>query len=187
MSRASLLALLVFIVVLLFEGKAETKDSDNDITEQCPSVDSAIISLTSDDPYVVLNVARDATDSKIIKKYRALARKWHPDRKQTNLDITSTSTSFSTCDTVSTTQIFASIGHAYGILSDTEKRDVYDRLGLMGLRRLQDGDPRVKRGYLPPDEVLRRHGSKNDPPLPMMDWIITSIFAWLEGEPSYDN
>ena len=48
------------------------------------------------------------------------------------------------------------------------------------------GDPRVKRHYLPPDEVLRRHGSEYDPPLSMMDWVITSIFAWLEGKPSYD-
>ena len=124
---------------------------------------------------------RDATDTIIIQKYRALARKWHPDKKRPD--------EHPTCenDASSATQIFAAIGHAYGILSDPEKRDVYNRLGLLGLRRLQDGDPRVKRGYLPPDEVLRRHGSQHDPPLSTLDWLVTSIFAWLEGKPSYKN
>jgi curved DNA-binding protein CbpA len=87
---------------------------------------------------------------------------------------------------MSVTEAFTAIGVAYEILTDPVKREVFDRLGSEGLRRLQDGDPRVMKWYLPPDEVLRRHLSQNDPPLSTMDWIVTSLFAWLEGKPQYD-
>ena len=64
-------------------------------------------------------------------------------------------------------------------------REIFDRLGEDGLRRLQDGDPRVKKGWLPPDEVLRRAGPPG-PPQNALDSFVTGMFAWLEGAKSYD-
>lgn len=144
--------------------------------------------MLSDNPYEQLGVPRDASDKLITKRYRELAKKWHPD-KQHGADATPlTCSAADTCVTlsISATEAFAAIGVAYNILSDPEKRNVYDRLGGEGLRRLQDGDPRVRRGYLPPDEVLRRHLSRDDPPMSLMEWAVTSAFAWLEGKPHYD-
>jgi hypothetical protein len=162
---------------------AVSSNSDDDIfTKICP----APFDL-SDNPYTVLGVSRKAKDSTVTKKYRALAKIWHPDKQRHRDSCDSGRNTAAGVDTEATAaEAFAAIGHAYGILSDATKRDVYDRLGTAGLRRLQDGDPRVKKGYLPPDEVLRRHARQNDPPLGMVDWVITSVFAWLEGKPQYD-
>lgn len=142
--------LVVLVVVYLFcfstaadaKAKVDSTDTDHqtwhtDSAEQCPhAVDPAITSLLSDDPYVVLGLPRDATDARITKKFRTLARKWHPDKNRPNEDSSS-----SCAAATSATTLFTAIGHAYNILSDPEKRDVYDRLGVLGLRRLQDGKP----------------------------------------------
>ena len=58
--------------------------------------------------------------------------------------------------------MFASIANAYGVLSNPEKREIYDRLGEKGIARLQDGDPSVRKGWLPPDEILRRIHNDGD-------------------------
>jgi hypothetical protein len=82
------------------------------------------------------------------------------------------------------------------VLTSEEKRDVFDRLGVRGLERLQDGDPSVKKGWLPPHEVLRRHylktdrdnclkAGRTDCEVGWVDWVITGIFAWLEGSKTY--
>ena len=65
------------------------------------------------DPYMLLNVARSATPSQIRKAYFALARHVHPDRNPSP----------------DAAQSFQTLGKAYGILSDPEKRKLYDRTG----------------------------------------------------------
>lgn len=139
-----LLTCLLCVAIPAAQAQSDSDSSNlRDNAEQCRDIDidPAVAPLLSDDPYIVLGLPRDATDAIIIKKYRTLARKWHPDKKRHQ----SADVSSSTCDVASTsaTKLFAAIGHAYGILSDPEKRDVYDRLGLMGLRRLQDGDDKL--------------------------------------------
>eukprot|EP01127_Copromyxa_protea_P024045 TRINITY_DN9295_c0_g1_i1.p1 TRINITY_DN9295_c0_g1~~TRINITY_DN9295_c0_g1_i1.p1 ORF type:complete len:419 (-),score=80.19 TRINITY_DN9295_c0_g1_i1:33-1289(-) len=65
------------------------------------------------DPYVVLGVSRDATQSEIRQAYRALALQHHPDKNH---------------DT-DTSDIFATINQAYDILGNPDKRAVYDDFG----------------------------------------------------------
>src|SRR5690348_18465173 len=65
------------------------------------------------DPYEVLGVARDADDDTIKKAYRRLARELHPD---VNPD-------------PATQERFKEVAAAYEVLSDPEKRSVYDRGG----------------------------------------------------------
>jgi molecular chaperone DnaJ len=64
----------------------------------------------SQDPYAVLGVERDADADTIKKAYRRLARQYHPD---VNSD-------------PGAAERFKEVSHAYEVLSDPEKRRVYD-------------------------------------------------------------
>lgn len=66
------------------------------------------------DYYDVLGVKKNASDDEIKKAYRALAKKYHPDKNKGNKDAENK---------------FKEISEAYAVLSDGEKRAQYDRLG----------------------------------------------------------
>src|SRR5574342_42289 len=67
------------------------------------------------DYYDVLGVSRSATEDDIKKAYRKLALKFHPDRNPE--------------DRRGAEERFKEIAEAYQVLSDTERRTVYDRFG----------------------------------------------------------
>ena len=67
----------------------------------------------STDYYETLGVPRDATPEQIKKAYRRLAMKFHPD----------------VASEPDAADRFKRIGEAYEVLSDTHKRDIYDRGG----------------------------------------------------------
>ena len=113
------------------------------------------------DPYAVLGVSKTADEAIVIRAYRRLARKWHPDRAGGD-------------DTV-----FRSVANAYGVLKNATQREILDRLGEDGLQRLRDGDPSVRKGWIPAEEVLRRVAGRNDPPEEPLERLITSTFAAL--------
>ena len=71
------------------------------------------------DYYGILGVSKDATETDIKKAYRKLALKWHPDKNPDNKE--------------EAEEKFKSISEAYEVLSDKEKRDVYDKFGKDGL------------------------------------------------------
>lgn len=71
-------------------------------------------SLMDEDFYKVLGVARSASAAEIQKAYRALARKHHPDLSP---------------DDKTAKERFQKIQRAYEVLSDTKKREMYDRFG----------------------------------------------------------
>ena len=78
--------------------------------------------------------------------------------------------------------VFAEVSRAFSVLSNPELRDVYDRLGDAGLQRLQDGDPRVSKDWVPPEEVLRRHGLSEQQlqrRWGSLDDVVTNLFAAL--------
>ncbi len=67
----------------------------------------------SADYYAVLGVPRDASQDQIKKAYRKLAMKYHPD----------------VADTPDAAEKFKEIGEAYDVLSDPQKKAVFDRGG----------------------------------------------------------
>lgn len=70
------------------------------------------------DFYEILEVSKDATAEDLKKAYRKLALKYHPDRNQDNPEAE---------------KKFKEISEAYEVLSDPQKREVYDRYGKDGL------------------------------------------------------
>merc|ERR1711879_185925 len=66
------------------------------------------------DYYKVLGVPRDADDKVIRKAFRGLAKKYHPDRNPETEDK------------------YMEVAEAYEVLSNEEKRNIYDRLGHRG-------------------------------------------------------
>ena len=70
------------------------------------------------DYYKTLGLTRGASDDQIKRAYRKLALKYHPDKNPG--------------DEKAANQ-FAEIGNAYEVLSDSEKRRIYDRHGEEGV------------------------------------------------------
>ncbi|MED6168961.1 Chaperone protein dnaJ A6, chloroplastic [Stylosanthes scabra] len=79
---------------------------------------SRFIVRADTDYYSVLGVSRNATKSEIKSAYRKLARNYHPD---VNKD-------------PGAEQKFKDISNAYEVLSDDEKRSIYDQYGEAGLK-----------------------------------------------------
>ncbi|GAA5513144.1 curved DNA-binding protein [Deinococcus carri] len=69
------------------------------------------------DYYDVLGVSRSASDADIKSAYRKLAKQYHPDKNQGD---------------ESAADRFKEIGEAYAVLSDPEKRQLYDQYGHAG-------------------------------------------------------
>ena len=75
--------------------------------------------MSKRDYYEVLDVPKDA-DAKVLKKaFRKLAMQYHPDRNP---------------DDPEAEAKFKEVGEAYEVLSDDQKRAVYDRHGHQGLK-----------------------------------------------------
>jgi molecular chaperone DnaJ len=70
------------------------------------------------DYYEVLEVSKDCTGATLKKAYRKLAMKYHPDRNP---------------DDKEAEEQFKIVNEAYQVLSDDEKRAIYDRYGKAGL------------------------------------------------------
>ncbi len=93
--------------------------------------------MASPNYYEVLGLQKGASDDEIKKAYRALARKYHPDVN----------------DAPEAEARFKEISEAYGALSDSDKRKLYDDYGVDGLR--EGFDPKMY-------ERMRAHGGGVD-------------------------
>ncbi|KAL4573159.1 hypothetical protein LXL04_019956 [Taraxacum kok-saghyz] len=72
------------------------------------------------DYYKILQVDKNAKDDDLKKAYRKLAMKWHPDKNPNNKKEAEAK--------------FKQISEAYDVLSDSQKRAVYDQYGEEGLK-----------------------------------------------------
>ncbi|KAI8081439.1 DnaJ domain-containing protein [Halteromyces radiatus] len=72
------------------------------------------------DYYAILGVSKDASDDDIKKAYRKQALKWHPDRNKDNSE--------------KAKEKFQEVGEAFEVLSDKNKRAIFDQYGEEGLK-----------------------------------------------------
>ena len=82
-----------------------------------PLLSSMVVTTSSRDYYDILGVARTADEAEIKKAFRRLAREHHPDVNQDP----------------GAEDRFKELAEAYEVLSDPERRSVYDRYGREGL------------------------------------------------------
>ncbi len=75
--------------------------------------------MTKRDYYEILSIHRDATDDEVKKAYRKMALQYHPDRNPGDKDAE---------------EKFKEAAEAYEVLSNPEKRNLYDQFGHEGLR-----------------------------------------------------
>lgn len=76
--------------------------------------------MSSDKYYQILGVSKTAAAEDIKKAYRKLAVKWHPDRNPDKKELAD--------------KKFKEIGEAYAVLSDPQKRKLYDQFGEAGVK-----------------------------------------------------
>ncbi|KAF8589816.1 DnaJ-domain-containing protein [Ramaria rubella] len=82
-----------------------------------------VILASAADFYKVLDIHKSADDATIKKAYRKLSRRYHPDKnKDPGAD-----------------EKFVEVARAYEVLSDPQKRGIYDRHGEEGLRQHEGG------------------------------------------------
>ena len=73
------------------------------------------------DFYKILGVTRSSTEQEIKKAYKKLALKWHPDRVEPAKKDEAQAK-------------FQEIGEAFDVLTDPEKKRIYDQVGEDGLK-----------------------------------------------------
>ncbi|CAK4084333.1 unnamed protein product [Aphanomyces euteiches] len=99
------------------------------------------------DYYQVLGVKRDATDDELKKAYRKMALKWHPDKNVNNKEQAQLK--------------FQDVNEAYEVLSDKQKRTIYDQFGEEGLKGGMPGNGGAEAGagFFPGGAQSFRSGS----------------------------
>ncbi len=87
-----------------FERTGKDKLSDEEFRK-------SLLNENLPDYYAILQVSKDASQDEIKKQFRLLAKKWHPDKKQSN----------------DAEEKMAQINMAYEVLSDHKRRKIYDQ------------------------------------------------------------
>lgn len=77
------------------------------------------------DYYSILGVPKNADDDAIKKAYRKMALKWHPDRNKDNEETAK--------------KKFQDVSEAFEVLSDPQKRTIFDQYGEEGLKGVPQG------------------------------------------------
>ena len=82
--------------------------------------------MTKRDYYDILGVKKEAKDQEIKSAYRKLAKKFHPDANPNNAEAE---------------KLFKEVTEAYNVLSDAEKRRLYDKFGHAAFDGSMGDDP----------------------------------------------
>ncbi|KAJ1890068.1 DnaJ- protein scj1 [Kickxella alabastrina] len=96
------------------------------------------------DYYKILGVSRDASQQEIKRQYKTLSRKHHPDKNPGD---------------ETAHERFIELAQAYEVLSDDEKREIYNRYGEEGLKN--QGGPGGAGGFHDPFDIFAQFFGSN--------------------------
>uniref|UniRef100_W5N3U0 DnaJ heat shock protein family (Hsp40) member B6 n=2 Tax=Lepisosteus oculatus TaxID=7918 RepID=W5N3U0_LEPOC len=123
--------------------------------------------------YQILGVQKTASQEDIKKAYRKLALKWHPDKNPDNKD--------------EAERRFKELSEAYEVLSDANKRNIYDRYGKEGLSG-NGGGGHYHNGdsfgftFRNPEDVFREFFGGRDPFADFFDDPFEDFFGSRRGQ-----
>ncbi|KAJ6806163.1 dnaJ protein ERDJ3B-like [Iris pallida] len=129
----------------------------------------ALSAIGAKNYYDVLQVPRGASEEQIKRAYRKLALKYHPDKNQGNEEAN---------------KKFAEINNAYEVLTDSEKRNIYDRHGEEGLKQHAAGGGRG--GGMNMQDIFSTFfgggggGEEEEEKIPKGDDVVVELAATLE-------
>jgi len=86
-------------------------------------LDHVVAKMADTELYDTLEVSKHSSDNDIKRAYHRLAKQYHPDKNPGH------------------EEKFKEIQYAYEILSDPEKRELYDRFGMSGIKEDAGGGP----------------------------------------------
>lgn len=116
------LAMTLWLLTTVWVGEAKTDRRHASPKAPIPE---------EEDYYKILGVSKTAAPKKIKSAYRKLALQWHPDKVEES-------------KREEAEKKFIKIAEAYSVLSDDEKREIYDKYGKNGLDAFERGqDPRT--------------------------------------------
>lgn len=102
----------------------QTMEREPNSSNKRQRTSSSTSTMAGESYYDLLGVPKDAKQDEIKKSYRKMAVKWHPDKHASK----------SEAEQKEAEEKFKLIAEAYDVLSDDEKRAVYDRYGEEGLK-----------------------------------------------------
>lgn len=93
--------------------------------------------------YELLEVSPNCNDSDLKKAYRKMSIKWHPDKNPNSVE--------------EATKKFQEISESFSILSDPEKRKIYDQFGKEGMEQMNSGPD------IDPNDIFSQFFAGNNP------------------------
>eukprot|EP00960_Hanusia_phi_P029797 748185-Hanusia_phi.AAC.1 len=111
------------------------------VSFMCLILDLEIANAKKKDYYTLLGVKKNADEATLKKAYRKLALKMHPDRNPPEKK-------------EQAEKEFREMSEAYHVLSDPEKRKIYDQFGEEGLKASESGGSPDGAGGFPGDEFF---------------------------------
>ncbi|EMS65162.1 DnaJ homolog subfamily B member 13 [Triticum urartu] len=123
------------------------------------------------DYYKILGVDKAASDDDLKKAYRKLAMKWHPDKNPTSKKEAESK--------------FKQISEAYEVLSDSQKRAVYDQYGeegLKGQRKLPGSLEELYKGTTKKMKISREIADASGKTIPVEEILTIDVKpGWKKG------
>jgi len=122
--------------------------------------------------YDILNINSNSSQNEIKKAYRKLAMKWHPDKNKSNKIVAE--------------ENFKKISEAFQVLSDPEKKKIYDKYGKEGLENNMNDFDNSGMGDLFSNLFGNKQRKQTDPVKVQVELDMEEIYNGKQVEIKYE-